>query len=929
MAFKCFRILFTVLLWMYFSATAVVTYAQAPHMALTAAGNDTPNCGSLQVASLTIDATQMETPSLTLIACDPSEQGFTWGDDVQAALACPSDGTFFTPFGGEGSPAEMDVTCQPLLRRQGLRLSGRLDIPPIQAFLAHNHFQSLSIRILPPGYGSVNCQADNQQNSALGNQRHACAFTLDASANQPSAILYSFGFDRASIARMISVFAFLLLIPIALTFWFRRRASSALEDSKPAIVFAYRRFITSTAWGGVLSWWLAIDVFHADGFVEFLLFPIRSHDTFVLFLPWFLLWIPPAIVYFVCLALSPVHLLRGVNRTQIQALNQSFWAVARIALPLAILIPAIFEFSSSPRIAVVLLAVWLVVARITSLKAADAHGMELQALTSGEIRDRAFALAKKAGAKLNQLYVLPTERMRLANAFAHAANNVYLTDYLLKNLNRREVDAIIGHEITHLQKKHVRMRILAWVATTLVIGFVETPQQQWIPASIPVGPLFYGGFLLIVFFLSRRNEFAADAGAYKLTGDAEAMITGLARVSRLNTTPIHWGKLDEKILTHPSTLRRMKHLAQLGGMSEACVPELLNQSLAPPTDTYPVPATARPSGKIFSTRFKTNVSWLLAWSLTVCAAATPAVFASLAREARLVGRPLFLVLILGVIVSAALCLVLPNFLALRGMGSVEKKLRVRLEKERAPAEIRSGLFVSVAPDSSPRLYEGNYAWDVGFLAISENNLYYWGEEARFILSREQVTSVESGRGPVNWFETPSIYISWRDSRGVARVFNIRALSSRSMFQMAAQTRRLTTALQSWHRRISQPVGSILSTISKDLPSAEGLGVPAFGEVTSASPKLLVRGNFLSRFFLLDSLVATAVALLFGFQIPLLNPISTGSAPLDFNSSGAAYLYVLVSVWLVRVSLLWPYWRFHEVRAELDPKTAPQPSSNQL
>jgi Zn-dependent protease with chaperone function len=734
-------------------------------------------------------------------------------------------------------------------------------------------------------------------------------------------ILQSYGLENA--ARPAVILGFLLLVPLAITFWFRRRALTVTDDSKPTVVFAYRRFITSALWGGALVWWIAVDVLHVDVLVQSLLPQRYTNGPLAWFLPWLLLWMPPAIVYFICLAFSPVHLLRGTTRTQAEALNQSFWSVARLVVPTALVIAAILELDSVPRLAVALFMAWIVTSRWTARKVADSHGMNLHALTSGDLRDRAFAIAKKAGAKLNQVYVLPTERTRLANAFAHAASNIYLTDYLLKNLNRREVDAIIGHEVTHLQKNHVRTRTLLWVAVSIGIGFAVGWPQQWLPADIPAGPVLYGLFLLVLFFVSRRNEFAADKGAFNLTGDAAALITGLARVSRLNTMPIEWGKLDEKIITHPSTLRRMKHLAQIGGMSEASVPELLNQSLLPPSDTYTVPPNVQPSGKIFSTRFKNNLSWALAWSLTTAGAVVSAVFAFVAWQAHLSGSPLFIILILGFTFTCASCFGLVAFLSFRGTAKVQSCMREKLEKEGAPVEVQNGLFVSLAPDLTPRVYEGNWSWDVGFLAVSDECLYYWGEEARFSLPREQVVSLELGPGPVNWRKTPSIYISWRDSAGIGHVFNLRTLQSASVFQMAAQTHRLAVALEDWHRRVPQAADSILATKVRNLPLAETFGSPAFGEVTSTSPRMIVSKKYLTRFFLFDGLIAAGVAILFGFQFPWFTPIPTGSVPVDLSSSGLAFLYVLGTVWIVRVIQLWPYWRFREVTSEHVSASVPQ------
>lgn len=203
---------------------ASATHAQPRRAALVLIDNSTPNCGSVQVASLTINNTEIEAPLLTLVSCDPTDEDFRWGIDVQTALGCPSDKTVFTSFGGEGKPAETDATCRPILRRRGSRLSGRLDIPPIQAFLRNNHFRSLSIHILAPDYEVVHCETGGGEEPAVDNQEHACTFTLDGSTNFSPAILYSFAFDRAYIVRAAFILGFLLLILIAVTFWFWHHA---------------------------------------------------------------------------------------------------------------------------------------------------------------------------------------------------------------------------------------------------------------------------------------------------------------------------------------------------------------------------------------------------------------------------------------------------------------------------------------------------------------------------------------------------------------------------------------------------------------------------------------------------------------------------------------------------------------------------------
>ncbi len=590
------------------SASAPTTYGQSTDSNATVTDEDLPDCDSPQFGFLTIDASQTGVSDLSLSACfDPARVPES-NPEILAALGCASGEGQVSAFRDAGL-AGIEATCRSPLRQVALGFSGQVDVHPAQKFLRGVGVDILSIQIWIPRYGVGHCDPVAGGKTYTYKEGVACGYVLRGAANDPQRITYSFGYDSARIVRIASILGFLLLVPFPFVFWFRRQASTAPEESKPAIVFGFHRFIRSDSLGGPLIWWTSIDLLHADDLVRSLIPAMRVNDSALTsMLPWILLWIPPAVMYFACLALStPIHSLRGMTRTGSEAFNQSFWAVARF-LPISFLIVGIVELFSSPRIAVLLLAAWIFTANLAKQKLADAFGMELHALSSGDLRDRAFAIAKEAGAKLNQVYVLPAERLRTANAFAHIANNIYLTDYLLKNLNRCEVDAVIAHEVSHLRNKHAQGRMWIFVPTMILVGFVAGWSD--IHSHVPLGPPIYGLALFVMFFVSRRNEFAADAAANKMTGGAEAMITALAKISRLNTMPIHWGKLDEKMLTHPSTLRRIRRLARVGGISDARIPELLKEATMSPKDMYAIPNTALPFGKVFSSRFKTRVNWI-------------------------------------------------------------------------------------------------------------------------------------------------------------------------------------------------------------------------------------------------------------------------------------------------------------------------------
>jgi Zn-dependent protease with chaperone function len=747
----------------------------------------------------------------------------------------------------------------------------------------------------------------------------ACEYFFNSTATTPAAIHYEFGYQRAYALRLVAILGFLLLVPVALTFWFRRRASTAPEEAKPAVSFAYRRFLTRLLLLGSLIWWAALDLLKANEFVAFIL-PThwgRTSDLATV-LPWFLLWIPPAIVYFTCLALSsPMHNLRGTNFTQGEILNRAFWSVARLVVPMSLIVLGLTESSSNERIGLPLVIAGFASVWIINAKFLRAHGMEFYALTTSELRDRAFAIAEKAKTKLNQLYVFPMSAMRIANAFAHGAKNVFLTDYLVHNLSKSEVDAVVGHEIAHLQKKHIGLRIAVTIFLLASIGSATGLLDSVVPRNFPTGPVMYAILLLIIFFISRRNEFAADAGSAKLTGNTEAMMTALARITRLNTMPLQWSKLDEKLLTHPSTLRRINRLAAEAGISEARTAELLAQSALPPHDTYSIPATALPAGKIFSTRYKTQLNWKIAWSIIVVSIIVPAVTASVVRWAGFGGSTRWSIYVLGFLLTLAADRFLLDVMPMLSRTKLERRFREKCRLQNQNPSECAGTFVGLAPDSYPRIYEGNWSWDIGLLSITPDELTYWGEEARFILRRDQITSISVGPGAAGWFRSPAIYFSWHDSSGSTGTFHICALSANSMRQMGRKTHLLMRDLENWLNRTPAAVNPTLAVSGTTDKNA---GPPAFGPVTGMSPRTAVRGRLLARDFLLNSILAIAAILVFGLSFPLLDGSCPCPSSVDVNAALGG-IYVLVTVWLTRALILAPYWRFQD-QPSSPPKQAP-------
>jgi len=142
-----------------------------------------------------------------------------------------------------------------------------------------------------------------------------------------------------------------------------------------------------------------------------------------------------------------------------------------------------------------------------------------------------------------------------ANAFATGAFRdaalVAVSSGLLESMSREELEAVLGHEITHVSNGDmVTLTLIQGVLNTFVfflsrvVGFIV--DKAVFRTERGVGPGFYitmivsqivFGILasMIVAWFSRRREFRADAGSAGLLGSPQPMIAALARLAGLQT----------------------------------------------------------------------------------------------------------------------------------------------------------------------------------------------------------------------------------------------------------------------------------------------------------------------------------------------------------------------------------------------------------
>jgi heat shock protein HtpX len=164
------------------------------------------------------------------------------------------------------------------------------------------------------------------------------------------------------------------------------------------------------------------------------------------------------------------------------------------------------------------------------------------------------------GMKTPQINIIETDAL---NAFASgiddASYTVTVTRGLMDALDRDELEAVLGHELTHIINRDVRLLIVSVIFTGMIGFFAQmcwsaVRYNLYVPAHsqngrrdmrfvaviLAVGAVLWVGYMATIltrFALSRRREYMADAGSVTLTKKPEAMMTALMRIAGHDRVP--------------------------------------------------------------------------------------------------------------------------------------------------------------------------------------------------------------------------------------------------------------------------------------------------------------------------------------------------------------------------------------------------------
>ena len=864
--------------------------------------DDTNYEPSHPLASLTVSLDRARTPYATLYLHLPSA---AVSKPVPAQLLGEVLGCSFNASGARYSSNFVSGECASPLRVSGGVAPGRLQLEKLRPLFRESGLSVLTVSIVPASDKAFSCPPNMQNKGALG-----CSGLFEVGDAALPNLAYSVGYTGAPGSSILLILGSILLLPVVLMLWLRRSAARASTDDKTGVWFSYVRILGWSLTATLLIWMGAVEAFSPLEWASFYLLSGKSLSLRSAYLAaQILIWIPPLLSWLFCLWLAyPIQKsLRRTTLSRAESLAQGLLMVLAAYLPIIFFFEGIFGVIRGDRLAALWFAIALVCRIVCSQMLVRISGMQRQAITQGPLRDRAFAMAKQMGVKLDNLYFISTQRAPMANAFATSGNKVILTDYLLERLTRREADAVIGHELGHLKRKHLNKRGMAYLIALIACFWFIPAQIAWL--HIPRAFHYLAIIIpptIAMYAVSRKHEYEADAEAVAVTGDPEAKISALAKITLLNLMPMRWSRWDEMLLTHPATLRRARAIMTRAKIPEVRLPEILASATSQPAaeDHYPLPSSLKT--KVFSTTFRTRAMMVAGWAVILLTVILPAVFASLARMAAEHSIARMALYIAGVPATIAASLWLSSRTAFWGHSRMKAQLRARAQAAGVDPAACGGAFIGLAPGACPTAYENTHSWDAGFLFLNRQSLVYWGEEARFALSREQVISIKAGPDLPGWFSGKRPYVRWRDPATAAEgTFALLPLDARSMPQRKRELARLAKRLEDWKRGVA-PSGA-LPTACKDL------GVPQFGEVTGASTDKKGKRKTLRQssivLMILAFWVNLAFGLPYGFMALLTNLAArTGRLPFIAPELDFSGWYVVWTALLTFWVLLLPAYR---------------------
>ena len=172
-------------------------------------------------------------------------------------------------------------------------------------------------------------------------------------------------------------------------------------------------------------------------------------------------------------------------------------------------------------------------------------------------------LAERAGIGMPEVGIFEGEPNAFATGAFRNSALVAVSTGLLRGMSRDEVEAVLGHEISHVANGDmVTMTLIQGVMNTFVvflsrvIGFAvdgmlrrgdnnsRGPGIGYMLTTLVLDVVLGFVAAIVVAWFSRQREFRADAGSAKLLGRKQPMVNALARLGGMSA-----GELPKSVAT--------------------------------------------------------------------------------------------------------------------------------------------------------------------------------------------------------------------------------------------------------------------------------------------------------------------------------------------------------------------------------------------
>jgi Zn-dependent protease with chaperone function len=447
------------------------------------------------------------------------------------------------------NPKDLDVDgdrifsgrCEGAFRKRGLLIGGQIQFAPLMEVLKQAEVQRLDVVIRHPRTGFSQF-TDNGWTLETTSQSLEYAKTLTP-ASSPGNIRLAFGY------RPINFLALsLLLFPVGLTLVMRWAALRARNTDPVVVWFTYWSVFGWVITGAWLLWIEGSTVLDCAALARFLL--NGSPKSPFLQLAFYL--VPPILVQCICTVSSGAVLARvsGEHWVLPVSLKHAFWHEPVNIWPLLCLLAGVASLALFDE--VVLGVACLGIAYVAHLLLVRLwlrlQNLGRYELPAGDLRFGIIELAKKASVKLKEIYLLPAAEGRLSTPYMIRRRRLFLSDALLRELSKNEIEAVLAREFVHFRRHHrAIIEGAAVVALPLIYRFSHLPLVAGkLPWAVR-GPLLVWLTPVLLYLLWRQFERMARTEAAKVTGDGEALLTALPKIAQLNLIGLYWRRFEQRL----------------------------------------------------------------------------------------------------------------------------------------------------------------------------------------------------------------------------------------------------------------------------------------------------------------------------------------------------------------------------------------------